>query len=65
MELRKHREIHGADATLGPHGLYREWPPKATTEIDGVVVPGAPVRAPTSEGGGDKDPITRETFSAL
>jgi hypothetical protein len=57
--------MHGADATLGPHGPYTECPPKATTEIDEVDVPGALVRAPASEGGDDKDPITRETLTPL
>jgi hypothetical protein len=54
LELRKHQEIHGTDATLGPYGPYRDWPLKAPTDAASDKVPATPIRDSTVEEGATK-----------
>jgi hypothetical protein len=65
MELRAHRAIHGADATLGPYGPYRSWPPKPSVEEGEAEVPGAPARETVNDEGMHVDPFTGETLAPL
>jgi hypothetical protein len=44
LELREHRATHGPEATLGPYGPPRDWPPKAKDDAPEQAVPGAPAR---------------------
>jgi hypothetical protein len=65
LELREHRAKHGPDATLGPYGPYRDWPPKTGADADDQRVPGAPARETTDDEGGLKDPVAGETLAPL
>jgi hypothetical protein len=48
---------HGPDATLGPYGPLRDWPPKTS---DDVVV-----REASRVEGGPVDPVTGEALAPL
>jgi hypothetical protein len=65
LELREHRAKHGPDATLGPYGPYRDWPPKIGREVDDQGVPGAPGREAADVEGGPVDPMTGEALAPL
>jgi hypothetical protein len=65
LELHEHRAIHGPDATLGPYGPYRDWPPKTGVGTDDQGIPGAPVRETADVEGGLMDPVTGETLAPL
>jgi hypothetical protein len=58
LELREHCATHGPDATLGPYGPFRDWPPKASDDAVDQGVPGAPVREAPRVEGGLADPVT-------
>jgi hypothetical protein len=40
LELREHRVAHGPDATLGPYGPPRDWPPRASDDAAEQAIPG-------------------------
>jgi hypothetical protein len=65
MELRTHRAVHGEDATLGPFGPYRTWPPKCSIEDGEEEVPGAPAREAIIGEGVHMDPVTSENLAPL
>jgi hypothetical protein len=65
MELRAHRAVHGADATLGPYGPYRTWPPKQNVEDGEEKVPGAPMCETITDEGVHADPVTGENLDPL
>jgi hypothetical protein len=65
LELREHLATHGPDATLGPYGPYRDWPPKTGAGADEQGVPGAPIREAADAEGGLVDPMTSETLAPL
>jgi hypothetical protein len=65
LELREHQATHGPDATLGPYGPYRDWPPKTGVDADDQGVPGAPVREASNAEGGLVDPVTGEALAPL
>jgi hypothetical protein len=65
LELREHQATHGAEATLGPYGPYRDSPPKPSADEGETVVPGAPVREAASTEGEHEDPVTGETLAPL
>jgi hypothetical protein len=50
--------MHGLNATLGPYGPPRDWPPKASD-------PGAPTREEPRDEGGLVDPVTGEALAPL
>jgi hypothetical protein len=58
LELREHRATHGPDATLGPYGPLRDWPPKASDDAVEQGVPRAPAREGPRDEGGLVDPVT-------
>jgi hypothetical protein len=65
LELREHRATHGPDATLGPYGPLRDWPPKTGDDAVDQGVRGAPVcEAPRVEGG-LVDPVTGKALAPL
>jgi hypothetical protein len=63
LEVREHRATHGPDATLGPYGPYRDWPPKTGASADDQGVPGAPARKTADTEGGLVDPVTGEALA--
>jgi hypothetical protein len=65
LELHEHRTTHGPDATLGPYGPYRDWPPKTGADADEQGIPGVPVRETADVEGGLVDPMTGETLAPL
>jgi hypothetical protein len=65
LELCEHRATHGPDATLGPYGPPRDWPPKASDDVVEQGVPGAPVREEPHDEGGLVDPVTGEALAPL
>jgi hypothetical protein len=65
LELREHRVTHGPDATLGPYGPLRDWPPKASDDAVDQGVPGAPAREGPRDEGGLVDPVTGEALAPL
>jgi hypothetical protein len=65
LELREYRATHGPDATLGPYGPYRDWPPKTGVGADDQGVPGAPVREASNAEGGLMDLVTGEALAPL
>jgi hypothetical protein len=65
LELREHRATHGPEATLGPYGPPRDWPPKPTNDAPEQVVPGAPVREARQDESGQVDPVTGEALTPL
>jgi hypothetical protein len=56
---------HGPDATLGPYGPLRDWPPKTSDDAVDQGFPGAPVREAPRVEGGLVDPITGEALAPL
>jgi hypothetical protein len=56
---------HGPDATLGPYGPYRDWPPKTGVDADEQGIPGAPARETADTEGGRVDPVTGEALAHL
>jgi hypothetical protein len=56
---------HGAEATLGPYGSYRDWPLKSSTFEGETVVPRAPVREAVNTEGEQIDPVTGEALAPL
>jgi hypothetical protein len=65
LELREHRATHGRDATLGPYGPLRDWPPKTGDDVVDQGVPGAPVREAPRVEGGLVDLVTGEALAPL
>jgi hypothetical protein len=65
LELREHRATHRPDATLGPYGPYRDWPPKTGAGANDQGVPRAPVREAANTEGGLMDPVTGEVMAPL
>jgi hypothetical protein len=65
LELREHRAAHGPDATLGPYGPPRDWPPRANDDAPEQAIPGAPVREAPQDEGGQVDPVTGEALAPL
>jgi hypothetical protein len=65
LELREHRATHGPDATLGPYGPYRDWPPKTGAGADDQGVSGAPARETTDNESSLVDPVTGEALAPL
>jgi hypothetical protein len=65
LELCEHRATHEPDATLGPYGPYRDWPPKTGAIADDQGVPGAPARETTDTEGGLVDLVTGEALTPL
>jgi hypothetical protein len=65
LELREHRVTHGPDATLGPYGPYRDWPPKTGAGADDQGIPGAPVRETATCEGALADLVIGETLAPL
>jgi hypothetical protein len=65
LELREHRATHGPDATLGPYGPFRDWPPKTSDAAVDQGVPGAPVRKAPRVEGDLVDPVTGEALAPL
>jgi hypothetical protein len=65
LELREHRITHRPDATLGPYGPYRDWPPKTAAGADDQGVPGALARETADTEGGLVDPVTGEALAPL
>jgi hypothetical protein len=65
LELREHRVTHRTDATLGPYGPLRDWPPKTSNDVVDQGVPGAPVREAPRVKGGLMDPVTGEALAPL
>jgi hypothetical protein len=65
LELREHRAKHGPDATLGPYGPYRDWPPKTGVDTDDQGIPGALACETADIEGGDKDLVTSEALAPL
>jgi hypothetical protein len=63
LELREHRATHGPDATLGPYGPYRDWPPKTGADADDQGVPGAPIHGASNAEGGLVDPAPKEALA--
>jgi hypothetical protein len=65
LELRVHRATHGPDATLGPYGPLRDWPPKTRDDVVDQGVPRAPAREAAKFEGGLVDPVTGEALAPL
>jgi hypothetical protein len=65
LELREHRAAHDPEATLGPYGPLRDWPPKANDDAPEQTVPGAPVREAPQGESVQVDPVTREALAPL
>jgi hypothetical protein len=65
LELREHHAAHGPDATLGPYGPPRDWPPRASDDAAEQAIPRAPVREAPQGEGGLVDPITGEALAPL
>jgi hypothetical protein len=65
LELREHHTAHGTEATFGPFGPYRSWPPKPNADEGETIVPGAPVRDAISTEREHVDPVTGETLAPL
>jgi hypothetical protein len=65
LELCEHRATHGPDATLGPYGPFRDWPPKTSDDAVDQGIPGAPVREAPGVEGGLVDPVTGEALAPL
>jgi hypothetical protein len=65
LELREHHATHGPDATLGPYGPFRDWPPKTSDGATDQGVPGAPIREAPRVEGGLVDPVTGEALAPL
>jgi hypothetical protein len=65
LELREHRATHGPEATLGPYGPPRDWPPKANDDAPEQTVPRAPVREGPQDKSVQVDPVTREALAPL
>jgi hypothetical protein len=65
LDLREHRATHGPEATLGPYGPPRDWPPKAKGDAPEQAVPGAPAREAPQGEGGQVDPVTGEALAPL
>jgi hypothetical protein len=57
--------MHGPDATLGPYGPLRDWPPKASDDAVDQGVPGAPAREGPRDEGGLVYAITGEALAPL
>jgi hypothetical protein len=57
--------MHGPDATPGPYGPPRDWPPKASDDAAEQGVPGAPAREGPRDEGGLVDPVTGEPLAPL
>jgi hypothetical protein len=55
--------MHGANATLGPYGPYRDWSPKADGDDAEATVPNAPVRDAADTEKDIQDPVTGETLA--
>jgi hypothetical protein len=65
LELCEHRAKHGPDATLGPYGLYRDWPSKTSGDVVDQGIPGAPTHEETDVEGGLVDPVTGDALAPL
>jgi hypothetical protein len=65
LELHEHRAAHGPDATLGPYGPYRDWPPKTGVDDDDQGVPRAPARETVDDESRRADRITGEALAPL
>jgi hypothetical protein len=65
LELCEHRATHGPDATLGPYGPLRDWPPKTSDNAIDQGVPGAPACEAAEVKGGLVDPVTGEALAPL
>jgi hypothetical protein len=65
LELREHRATHRPDATLGPYGPYRDWPPKTNDDAVYQGILGAPDREASNAEGGLVDPVTGEALALL
>jgi hypothetical protein len=57
--------VHGANATLGPYGPYRDWPPKADGEDAEAAAPNGLVRDVADAAQDIQDPVTGETLAPL
>jgi hypothetical protein len=62
---REHQAVHGPDATLGPYGPYRDWPPKTGADDDDQGVPRAPTRETIDDESGHTDLVTGEALAPL
>jgi hypothetical protein len=65
LELCEHRATHGPNATLGPYGHYKDWPPNSRTGADDQGVTGAPARKTANTEGDLVDPVTGEALAPL
>jgi hypothetical protein len=65
LEQHEHRATHRPDATLGPYGPYRDWPPKTGAGADDQGVPEDPARETADTKGGRVDPVTCEALAPL
>jgi hypothetical protein len=65
LQLREHRATHGPDATVGPYGPLRDWPPKTSDDAVEQGIPGAPVREAPGVEGSLVDPVTGEALAPL
>jgi hypothetical protein len=65
MELHTHRVVHGADATRGPYGPDRAWPPKRNIDDGEAEVPGSLARETITDEGVHTDPVTGEKLAPL
>jgi hypothetical protein len=65
LELHEHRATHGPNATLGPYGPYRDWPPKKNDDAVDQGIPGAPNREASNAEGGLVDSVTGEALAPL
>jgi hypothetical protein len=63
--LREQRATHGLEATLGPYGPYRDWPPKMSDDAIDQGIPGAPVREASNAEGRLVDPVTGNALAPL
>jgi hypothetical protein len=61
----EHWSKHGPDATPGPYGPYRDWPPKTGADTDNQGVPRAPGCEMADTEGGLLDPMSGEALAPL
>jgi hypothetical protein len=57
--------VHDAEATIGPFGPYRSWPPKPSVDEGETVIPGAPVLEVASIERERVDLVTGKTLALL
>jgi hypothetical protein len=57
--------VHSANATLGPYGPYRDWPPKTDGDDVEAAVPNAPARDAADTEKDMKGLVTGKTLDPL